>query len=307
MIDEPTEENAALYVLGLLEAGEREAFEARLSGDAALQALVRELRGTVAALAFAAPEAAPPAALRARLLERIGATAAKGARPGTRPRSSGAAFWLPWAAAAALALAAGWLGQDLLASRQEAESLRTTSELADLSRRDAENRREAERILLAAQLAATTRQAADLQQRLDDVGGRLDGANRRVAELARQLQAEGDLAKLRIATLVSMLDNSPQARAVAVWDPTRQQGLFTAHQLPAPGAGQDYELWVIDPARKQPVSGGIVSLDAQGNARVEFRPEDPVAQAAKFAVSRERKGGAPAHGGPQGQVVMISE
>ena len=44
MIDERTEEVAALYALDLLESGEKSAFEAALRQDSALRSLVDELR-----------------------------------------------------------------------------------------------------------------------------------------------------------------------------------------------------------------------------------------------------------------------
>src|SRR5438132_620208 len=66
MIDERHEELAALYALDLLEGTDRAQFEAALARDPALQALVRDLRESSAALAHTAPAVPPPAALRHR-------------------------------------------------------------------------------------------------------------------------------------------------------------------------------------------------------------------------------------------------
>jgi uncharacterized protein involved in exopolysaccharide biosynthesis len=77
------------------------------------------------------------------------------------------AHLLPWAAAAALAVTAIWLGQSLLSARQELAALRIQVQLTDIARREAENRLKAERITL-------NRQIADLADRL---AARNPGAN----------------------------------------------------------------------------------------------------------------------------------
>src|SRR5581483_9315294 len=124
-----------------------------------------------------------------------------------------------------------------------------------------------------------------------------------VVALNDRLKSESDLARLKIATLASMLHNSPQALAVAVWDPAQQSGVLSVSQLPATGADQRYELWVID---AKPVSAGVFTVDPDGRARVEFKPVQPIAKAAKFAVSREKNDGLSAHAAPT-EVVMMSE
>ena len=80
MIDEPKEELAALYALGLLEDQELARFQAELAHEPALRQLVAELAGTASLLAHTAPTAEPPAALKA--------TCSPGLRPTvSRPRS----------------------------------------------------------------------------------------------------------------------------------------------------------------------------------------------------------------------------
>ena len=277
MIDERTEEQASLYVLDLLPEGDRAVFAAQLEVDAELRDFVRSLRATTGDLAFTA-HTSPPAELKARLLRRIRRDPA--ASTGLAPAPVipfRVPSWVPWAAAACLALLAGWLGREHLVSREEIFLLGTETRLAEIARKDAENRLAAERIILNHQLEALT----------------------------SELKTQGDLAQLKIAALSSMLGNSPESLAVAVWNPSKQEGVLTVEKLPAAAADQDYELWMIDPRQPRPVSGGIFSVGADGHARVSFKPEEPV-EAAKFAVTRERKGGAPRLSGPQGQVIMIS-
>jgi len=85
------------YVLGALDAQDREIVEAHLTtGCAACAAEIDRARWLVSQLAYLAPEREPPAALRTRLLEAAGGRALK------EPRA-----WMPlwaWATAAALVL-----------------------------------------------------------------------------------------------------------------------------------------------------------------------------------------------------------
>lgn len=284
MIDENHEELASLYVLGLLEGDELARFEQRLAHEAELQRLVHELRETMSQLAFTAPAAEPPPELRARLLDQLDTAA------NWRAQRSRIAFraplWVAWAAAACLAIVCAWVGQLYVGSRFEAATLRDQQAVADFQLRSARNQLEAERIIASHQLSSMTEQ---------------------LAALDRQLKAEGDLAKFKISTLVSLAGNTPQALAVAVWNPAKQEGILSVDKLPAAASDRDYELWVIDPQKPRPVSGGVFTVGVDGVARLQFRTEEPVQNIAKFAVSLEKKGGAAPHGGPQGQVIMLSQ
>ncbi len=297
MIDERTEELASLHALDLLEGAELAAFETQLASDPQLQALVRELREAAAMLALTAPAAVPDAALKARVLQQIGQ-----AQPRETGRNTILPFRLPtlipWAAAAGFALVAAWLGQDLLATREEAANQRTEARLAQLVLRDTANRLEAERIVLNQQMDNSGRQLADTQRQLATTASEAAAANQRVAALNQQLKAEGDLAQFNISTLSSMLGNSPQAVAVAVWNPSRQEGLLAVEKLPALAQNQDYQLWVVDPKYQNPVNGGVFTVDANGVARVQFKADQPISAINAFAVTLERKGGVPKAEGP---------
>ncbi|HVS53342.1 MAG TPA: anti-sigma factor [Opitutaceae bacterium] len=274
MIAERHEELAALYALDLLAGADRTQFEAELAADPALRALVAELRDSAAALAHAAPPAGPPAALRERLLRSVETRTVSRSKEDEkilRPPPSIFRALLPWAVAACFALAAGWLGQLYLSSRTEAALLRDEKTFAELALQSARNQLEAERI----------------------VNGQ------RFATLDRELKAQGDLANFKIAALTSMLNNSPQALAVAVWNPAQQQGVLQVEKLPALAADKDYQLWVVDPAYPNPVDGGTFTVDPQSGAqRVTFHPRQPIKAVNAFAVTLERKGGVPKAEGP---------
>lgn len=101
-MNEPLEEQASLYVLGLLEGAEAAQFEKQLESDPALRTLADELDEAAAAWAHDAPDRPLPAGLRERVVAEIS-------------RSKTVAFpprrfnWLPWALAACLALACSYL------------------------------------------------------------------------------------------------------------------------------------------------------------------------------------------------------
>lgn len=100
-MNEQLEEQASLYVLGLLEGGEASAFEQQLQSDAELRALVDQLDAAAAAVAHSAPARPLPPELRERVLGEVqkGKTVAFGRRSN----------WIPWAVAACLALTCAYL------------------------------------------------------------------------------------------------------------------------------------------------------------------------------------------------------
>ncbi|HUR59617.1 MAG TPA: anti-sigma factor [Opitutaceae bacterium] len=289
MIDERQEELASLYALDLLEGGERTRFEAAVAGDPALQTLVRELRESSATLAHTAGGAEPPRELKHRVLASIASRSARAPARAKEENVIRPAFgvwqFAPWAAAACLAVMAGLLAYRGSLARTEVVLVREQQTLARLALQSAENQLAAERIIH--------------QRRVGDLG-------QQIAQLTDDMKRQGDLAHLKITTLASMLDNSPEAIAVAVWDPAKQNGVLQTKNLPALAADQDYQLWAFDGANpKVPVSAGTIAIDrATGEARVTFKTDQPIKALATFAISRERKGGAPQ---PAGPVVLLGK
>jgi len=295
MIDERHEELASLYAFDLLEGPERADFEAALARDAELQALVCDLRESAAALAHTAPAAAPPEELKSRILASLDQSRIENRKSKILPFPA-----LPWAVAACLALLGAWLAQLHVANRTDVALARTQQRLAEIALRDARQRLEAERILTQRQLAGLDQQLAESQQQVSDLARAALDNVKRLADL----QAQADLAQLKIAALVAMTSNAPPAVAVAVWSPARHEGVFQVEKLPPPAADQKYELWIIEDPGKPPVSAGVFDVGADGAARTGFKPTAPIASAAVFAVSREKNDGARAHAKP-GEVVMV--
>jgi anti-sigma-K factor RskA len=273
MIDARTEDTAALYALDLLDGAEVASFEAELAHHAELRALVDELRAGTTALALTAPPATPSPFLRERLLASVAA------RPALTPEALRAKprlipFSLPaftgWATAAVFALAAGYFSVKAFNVRNEFQRALDSERLARVETQTLRNQIEAERLISQGQI------------------DNLKVSALRIATLERQ----ADLASLKITSLASLVGDSPEARAIAVWNPEKQEGVLTVAKLPALAQDKDYQLWVVDPQYPQPVDGGVFSVDpATGEARLAFKPRLPVKSAAKFAVSLERKGG----------------
>jgi anti-sigma-K factor RskA len=264
MITDRQEELATLHALDLLEGAERESFEAELAGNAELRALVDSLRESSAALALAAPQVQPPAALKARILD--AATGRSGGQVTPFPMMR----FLPWAAAAALAVAATWLATQNLALRNQNATLRTERELAEVAYKMTQNQL-SERSLLAEKM---------------------------ISDLGNKLRSSEDLSRLKISALASLAGNTKEAQVIAVWDPAQQTGLLTMEKLPAIADTQDYQIWIVDPAYKDPVNGGVFHVAADGKITLAFKPDQPVTQAAAFAISVEKKGGVPKAEGP---------
>jgi anti-sigma-K factor RskA len=108
---------------------------------------------------------------------------------------------------------------------------------------------------------------------------------------------------MQIATLQATIDDYKQGVAVVVWNAEKQQGILKLEKMPVIPANKDFQLWVLDPAQKSPVSSGTVRVDDKGFAKVEFKPTIGITQADKFAISVEKKGGVAA---PEGPIVLLS-
>jgi anti-sigma-K factor RskA len=363
MIDERQQELASLYVVDLLEGDEHAAFEAALTSDPELQALVIELKETSAALVHIAPPLHPPLGLKQRVLTSVGSSTkpVKSASDIARP-SFRQSTLISWAIAACLVVCAGWLVNRNRAIQSEATALQNQNASVNTALANARRQIEVERAAtqqlrgeMQQQLASLNSQLVDaraqltervrlleearnqlaghvrrleerdrqlaeaqtqlanrgselanLKQRIEvltnasvELDGQLGKARQQVAQLTSEIKSQSELAELKITTLVSMLKNSPEALAVAVWDPKLQQGVLNVEHLPALAAHEDYQLWVVDPQYPNPVDGGVFTVEPRGGkARFQFKTNQPIQTVNAFAVTRERKGGVPKAQGP---------
>jgi anti-sigma-K factor RskA len=126
MISEEQRDQAALYVLGLLDADEAAAFESELNANAELRDVARELREAAGVVALAAPPQTPPASLRQRIMRDIAIEPKRVVPMPTRRASVG---WIPWAIAAGLAVFCGLLVLDHVRLERQLADIRATDPL----------------------------------------------------------------------------------------------------------------------------------------------------------------------------------
>ena len=198
-------------------------------------------------------------------------------QPAGRPPAAGrtAPFgpraWLPWIAAAGLALLAGWLLQAYVASRGELVLIRSQAALREVEGKALQQQIEAERILSA----------------------------RRVADLSDELHARTDPGQFQVVPLACQPDAALPRLAVVVLNPDRQEGELVLAGIPALPPDEDYQLWITDSEHPVAVSAAVFTINSMsGGFRVPFKLDQPRANAAGFTVSVERKGGATSRQGP---------
>ncbi len=255
---------APAYVLGVLEADERRAFESHLAECEHCASEVRSLGRVTGGLDHAVPQVTPRAALRDRVLLAVGApevrTGARHMRTDARANEPKARAtwvmgnWLAYAACVALATAAGLYAMNL---RARVDSLEARLEVAQQ------------------RLAAADRAMVDA---------------RRVAfetQSAMAVLAASDLTRVDLQGAPA----APQAAGRALW--SRQSGMvFAANNLPPLPAGKIYQVWLV--AGGPPVSAGLVAPDEDGRGVGFFRTPVDVTGPVTVAVTIEPEGGVPA-------------
>jgi len=183
---------------------------------------------------------------------------------------------LPWVVGVATAVGCAWLGQLYFVTRVENRLLASQQALADLELRSARHQLEAERVIARRQLSLLK---SDARRALDP--------------------AQWQLAMLH--------GNASEAVGVLAWNPTTQEGVFRGERLPATGAHEAYALWLIDPAKPQPIGAGTITIDASGAGRLVFRVSSAVGRTLKFSVTRERENATALPSSPQGPEVLLGE
>jgi anti-sigma-K factor RskA len=97
-------------------------------------------------------------------------------------------------------------------------------------------------------------------------------------------------------------DPAYQAARIAVaWDATQHQGVITAQNLPAPAAGYNYQLWVLDPGALTPFNAGLIHTEKPSSI---FKVPALSTVSPGFAISLEPAGGSPE---PTGSILFAVE
>jgi anti-sigma-K factor RskA len=94
----------------------------------------------------------------------------------------------------------------------------------------------------------------------------------------------------------SFVGDSDKASAKVVWDNAKQKGEFEVRGLPPNDPTKEqYQLWIMDPAQKQPIPvvGGVFDVKPDGTATLSVQSPIRVSEAQAFAISKEKPGGVP--------------
>jgi anti-sigma-K factor RskA len=251
MIDERTQEQAALYVLGALSDAESREFINSMRSNPELSEFVARLSTTTDALAGAVPMVEPPPQLRAKVLAQFDTPQKIVSMPERKIGLIPRLFW-PLAISLAVVLIV-WFNRE-------------------------------------GRLQQTIREREVQIAGLNELAQSLQSATNDLQRTVAALQETNRLVNLRIAMLNSIAANAPKTVAVTLWDNQRQNGVFVGENLKVLPADRDYELWVIDENQK-PVAAGVFHVDENGTVRMEFKPSRLIKTAGKFAVTEEAKGG----------------
>ncbi|HEX3799568.1 MAG TPA: anti-sigma factor [Verrucomicrobiae bacterium] len=289
MIDERLQELASLHVLGALTPEESHTFEAELRGNAELREFVTSLSTIADAVAGSVPLVTPPRSLRDKILAQVESQQkiVPLVQPDEDDDDEKSVTWFPWALAACFAVLCG-----LLFMRQNTLNGR----LNDLNQ-------------LTAALQATTNGLQSTAMALQTTNTTLQSAvttlqanNTELEHALTELRKNNSLANIKVTVLNALLADEPKAVAVSLWNEKTQTGEFIGQSLTPLPADKDYQLWVIDPQYGTPVDAGVFQVDSDGKVRIQFKAKQPINTAAKFAVTREVKGGSPT---PKGEMVLI--
>lgn len=88
------------------------------------------------------------------------------------------------------------------------------------------------------------------------------------------------------------------ATAQISWNEKTHTGRIVARRMDPLAPDRCYQIWIIDPRRDEPVSGGIFTVSADGSVEAEVKPAEPVGGAERFLISLEKAGGVPKAAGP---------
>ena len=305
MDEERFEELAAMNALGMLENDEKRALDGAIARDKELRALSMELEQTTAELGYLIRPVEPPANMKKRIRAKMRATGVKGAGVSHGFIVGG----IGWALAASFAVASVWLWQERAgmtqqladASRAIAPVSNPTNPVVDDGKtkaRTLEEELKKRRDEFEAQKQALVTEIESLRKHETEAKAQTAKLTAEVAALKKQEQES----QLQIATLQSKVWEYRKSEMLVVWDQKRNQGVVVLDKMPKVDSDQDYQLWVVDPNKPDPVSAGVVTVDSKGSVKTSFKPVEAVSGEAKFALSIEKKGGVPKS---EGKLLMV--
>jgi hypothetical protein len=225
------EDEAALYVMGMLTPSERREFEEQLAQSSPLRSLVRELEEGAVALSMALPQKRLPQPVWARIEKAVAAEAKR--------KEAIPAFWANWwksGWAAAAACLISWLfyalwtsrpGPDVSPSAQASQSRSATTAIAKapppkIGGGDRENRNSAD--ATPELLQQRVQEVARLRRQLVELADRVTSLSE---SLTQEQALLGETNRFRFIQLTP-ISNDGEAVAVAPLSPAMQRAIFLA-------------------------------------------------------------------------------
>lgn len=303
MDQERFEELAAMNALGMLENDEKRALDGAVARDKEVRLLTSELEQVTAELAYLVQPVEPPANMKKRIRAKMRDKGLKGAGVSRGVIIGGTG----WALAASFALASVWLWKERAGMTQQLAAASraiapvnnpATPVVDDGKTRTLEEELKRRRDEFEAQKQALAKEIETLNKRETEAKAQNARLTAEVAALKEQEQQS----QLQIATLQSKVWEYRRSEMLVVWDQKRSQGVVMLDKMPKVDPDKDYQLWVVDPSKPNPVSAGVVTVDAKGSVKTVFKPVEAVSGEAKFALSIEKKGGVPKS---EGQLLMV--
>jgi anti-sigma-K factor RskA len=302
-MDERYEELAALNALRMLEGDEQRALDGACVSDKELRTLNAELEQAAAELALLVPPAEPSVGLKKRIRAQIrskGGPAAFGISRGAIVGTAG------WALAAGLASIWLWNERSKLIERHDSALKAIAAAIPATNPTEEKKETRSLEDELKSIRADYEKKQAGLNTEIESLRKRETEAKNRITQLTAETEAlkkQDAEAQFQIASLQSEVWEYRRCEMAVVWDGRRGQGVIMLDKMPRAESGKDYQLWIVDPGKPDPVSAGVITLDDKGSAKTVFKPVVPVGETAKFALSIEKKGGVPKK---EGQIVFIS-
>ncbi len=149
-----------------------------------------------------------------------------------------------------------------------------------------------------------TREIAQLKNELAALRTQAQLQAQLVNELQQQLHEKERILNVMQSPQIRLVELRGREPALAAegrvfWSTSENKAVFIARNLPAPAADKDYQLWIIRGG--QPVDAGVFAIDEEGTGVTTFEiGVGPEVNA--FAVTLEKKGGAPA---PEGDMYLL--
>ncbi|MDY3557187.1 anti-sigma factor [Gemmata sp. JC717] len=105
--------------------------------------------------------------------------------------------------------------------------------------------------------------------------------------------------RLRPQAVAFAAADKPGLSGEVLWSTAKQEGYLELKGLPPLDPSKEqYQLWIVDPTKKQPVDGGVFDVRPDGTALVRVRAPIRVGEANAFAVTKEVAGGVVVSDGP---------